>query len=64
MKSLYQKVHEAYGNALQNSFNLDLLKPEAIAADMQDCDGELENESYEHIVECVKKIQNMRKLNG
>lgn len=62
--SLYQKVNAAYMNALDNDYNLDIKKADWIAYDMQTCDSELENESYEQILECVKKIQSRRQING
>ena len=51
-------------NALDNDYNLDIKKADWIAYDMQTCDSELENESYEQILECVKKIQSRRQING
>lgn len=62
--SLYQKVNEAYMNALDNDYNLDTKKADWVAQDMQECDASLENESYEQILECVKKIQSRRQING
>lgn len=62
--TLLQKVNEAYMNALENEYNLDLQSPEAIAVDMKTCDADLEDEDLNKIVECVKSIQSRRLLQG
>ena len=63
-KTLFQKVSDAYINALENDYNLDKQNPSSVASDMQMCDADLESENYEQILECVKKIQTRRQING
>ena len=66
-KSLYQKVHEAYMNALDNEHTLDMQDPVQVASDMFDTASLLEDvdmSQFNGIVECIRAIQSRRRLQG
>lgn len=55
--TLFDLVLDAYYNALDNEYDIDNMKPEELALDMQAYDSELEQYSTDAIMEQIIEVR-------
>lgn len=57
MNDIYDKVVEAYKNALENDYNINSWSASDIAEDLQECCSDLEYEKLIDIKECIVRYR-------